>query len=68
MSVKEASDKAIQKAREKFESEGEGSVHERSGSNPHAEHEQSRPFVNKDEPRAFESQKQLPRCARRVQR
>lgn len=53
MSVKEAIDKTVEKVKQKITGEEEGSVHERTGSDPHAEFEQSRPFVNKEEPQSF---------------
>jgi hypothetical protein len=53
MSVKEIIEQAAQKIKETFTGDEESSVHTQSGSNPHAEADQSRPCVNKDEPRAF---------------
>lgn len=53
MSVKEVIDRTVEKVKDKLKGREGGSVHERSGSNPHAEFEQSHPFVNKPEPKAF---------------
>jgi hypothetical protein len=51
MAIEEVLNKAIEKVKGK--SGQEGDVHTQSGSDPHAEFEQSHPAVNKDEPQAF---------------